>query len=122
MGGNTLTSGLRGPITCEFNDGTAIRFNCPDFKLGGTIMGDRTIETMGTVLFEDLKHQLKAILFIDTYKETGWMTKTRSGSKTGFEGLIYKCSGKKGSKITEYTQFGIKQKLPESEKHIKDFG
>ena len=48
------------------------------------------------------------------------MTKTRSGSKTGFEGLIYKCMTGKGKPVTEPVEFGIKQKLPDSEKNIKD--
>ena len=54
MGKNSLTSGLRGPCTAEFPDGTKIRFNAPDFKLGGTIMGERTIEGVGSIVFEDL--------------------------------------------------------------------
>ena len=54
MGKNSLTSGLRGPCTAEFADGTKIRFNAPDFRLGGTIMGDRTIEGIGSIVFEDL--------------------------------------------------------------------
>ncbi len=56
MGKNSLTSGLRGPSTVVFPDGTKIRFNAPDFKLGGTIMGERTIETVGSLVFEDLSH------------------------------------------------------------------
>ena len=54
MGKNSLTSGLRGPCTAEFPDGTKIRFNAPDFKLGGTIYGERTIEGCGSIVFEDL--------------------------------------------------------------------
>lgn len=56
MGKNSLTSGLRGPATVEFPDGTKIRFNAPDFKLGGTIMGERTIECTGSIVFEDLRN------------------------------------------------------------------
>ena len=48
MGKNTLTSGLRGPTTIEFQDGGVIRFNQLDFRLGGTIVGDRTIELIGS--------------------------------------------------------------------------
>lgn len=54
MGKNSLTSGLRGPCTVEFPNGVRIRFNAPDFKIGGTIMGDRTIEGLGSIVFEDL--------------------------------------------------------------------
>lgn len=51
MGGNSLTSGLRGPCKLEFQDGTVIRFNAPDFKLSGTVMGERTIECVGSLVF-----------------------------------------------------------------------
>lgn len=51
MGGNSLTSGLRGPCKLEFKDGTVIRFNAPDFKLSGTVMGERTIECVGSLVF-----------------------------------------------------------------------
>ena len=54
MGKNSLISGLRGPCTAQFPDGTSIRFNAPDFRLGGTIMGERTIEAVGSLVFEDM--------------------------------------------------------------------
>lgn len=56
MGKNSLTSGLRGPCTVEFADFTRVRFNAPDFRLGGTIAGDRTIETINSIVFEDMAH------------------------------------------------------------------
>jgi hypothetical protein len=62
MGANNLTSGLRGPNNLVFADGTHIRYNTTDFKLGGTITGDRTIEATGSVLFEDLNNGLRAIV------------------------------------------------------------
>ena len=67
MGKNSLTSGLRGPSTIEFADGSRIRFNAPDFKLGGTIMGERTIEAVGSVLFEDLANRLRAVIKLGTF-------------------------------------------------------
>ena len=54
MGKNSLTSGLRGPCTVEFPDGGKVRFNAPDFRLGGTILGDRTIEVVNSIVLEDL--------------------------------------------------------------------
>jgi len=47
MSGNTIVSGLRGPNDIIFADGHHIRFGYPSFKLGGTIMGERTIEMHG---------------------------------------------------------------------------
>ena len=54
MGKNSLSSGLRGPTTLEFKDGTAIRFNAPDWRIGGTVYGERTIELEGSIVWEDL--------------------------------------------------------------------
>jgi len=62
MGANTLTSGLRGPNVLTFKDGTEIRYNTIDFKLGGTVMGERSIEANGNILFENPKQGLKAFI------------------------------------------------------------
>lgn len=43
MSSNTLLSGFRGPATIKFKDGSCIKFNAPDVKLGGMVMGARTI-------------------------------------------------------------------------------
>ena len=90
MGKNSLTSGLRGPCTVEFPDGTCIRFNAPDFKLGGTIMGERTIEGIGSLLFEDMANQLRAVVTLGTFKSSGFFSKTHTGSRSDFTGIIYK--------------------------------
>jgi hypothetical protein len=37
-----------------------------------------------------LKNNIKAVVQLGTFKETGFWTKTQSGSKTGIEGIIYK--------------------------------
>ena len=89
MGKNSLVSGLRGPNTLEFKDGSKIRFNAPDWKLGGTIIGDRTIEGEGSIVWEDLKNKLRAVVVLGTYKSGGFFSGKKSGSKSSFEGLIY---------------------------------
>ena len=89
MGKNSLTSGLRGPCTAEFPDGTKIRFNAPDFRLGGTIMGDRTIEGIGSIVFEDLANQLRAVVTLGTFKSSGFFSKKTSGNRSEFEGVLY---------------------------------
>lgn len=53
MSANSLRSGVRGPNIVKFADGHIIRFRNPDWKLGGTVMGDRTIEADGCTFFED---------------------------------------------------------------------
>lgn len=89
MGKNSLTSGLRGPCTVEFPDGGRIRFNAPDFKLGGTIVGERTIETTGSIVFEDLANQLRAVITLGTFKSSGFFSKTSTGSKSDYTGVLY---------------------------------
>lgn len=102
MGTNTLISGLKGPNTLEFKDGGVIRFNTPDWKLGGTVMGERSIEGCGSIVFEDFKNGLKAVVVLGTYKESGWISKSASGSKSHFTGTLYRMNMKKAVP----TQFG----------------
>lgn len=116
MGTNSLTSGLRGPSTLRFKDGTQILFNAPDFKLGGTVMGDRTIECVSSLVFHDAKNLLKAVVCLNTYKESGMFTKSVSGSRSGLEGFVYRVKAKDNGA----PKFGKDQKLPESVKDIKD--
>jgi hypothetical protein len=54
MGANSFTSGLRGPCFLTFKDGHHIRFGFPSYKVGGMVMGERTIETIGSTTFEDM--------------------------------------------------------------------
>ncbi len=91
MGANNLKSGLRGPNNIKFADGQHIRFRVPDFKLGGTVMGDRTIEATGNIFFEDLTNNYKAVVIFSTYKKSGFFKKTQSGKKDEYIGLIYQC-------------------------------
>lgn len=44
-------------------------------------MGDRTIDTTGHILFEDLTNNRKAVIIFSTYKKTGFWRKTESGRK-----------------------------------------
>jgi hypothetical protein len=116
MGANTLTSGLRGPNVLKFKDGTTIRYNTIDFKLGGTVMGERTIEATGNILYEDAKNSLKALMCMSTLKVSGWVNKVTTGSKDEVTGIIYQSS----DKSMKPTEFGAKQVLPESVEKLKD--
>jgi hypothetical protein len=89
MGKNSLSSGLRGPTTLEFKDGSSIRFNAPDWRIGGTVMGERTIEIAGNFVFEDLKNKLRAVIIMSTFKPAGYFSGKKSGSKSSFLGAIY---------------------------------
>ena len=81
MGANNFVSGLRGPNNIKFKDGQHIRFCYPSYKLGGTVMGDRSIESIGSISFEDLTNNRKAVLLMSTYKKTGWIKTSTSGHK-----------------------------------------
>ena len=81
MGTNNITSGLRGPNNIIFKDGQHIRFGFPSYRLGGTVMGERSIETIGSCTFEDLTNNRKAVLLMSTFKKTGWVRNTSTGSK-----------------------------------------
>lgn len=116
MSGNNFISGLRGPCTLEFADGSVIRFNAPDFKISGALMGDRIIEAVGSIVFQDLKNHLKAVVVLGTFKESGFWSKTQTGSKSGIEGLIYKCKARDNKVI----KFGRNQDLPYELKSVKD--
>ena len=91
MGANNLKSSLRGPNNIRFADGHHIRFRVPDFKLGGTVMGDRTIEATGSITFEDVTNNRKAAVIFSTYKKSGFWKKKESGRKDEYVGLIYQC-------------------------------
>lgn len=52
-------------------------------------MGDRTVEATGSITFEDLTNNVKAVIVFSTYKESGFWTKTKTGKKDEFTGLIY---------------------------------
>lgn len=89
MSANSLRSGLRGPNNIKFADGQHIRFRTPDFKLGGTVVGDRTVEADGNIWFEDLTNNRKAAIIFSTYKKSGFWNKKESGIKDEYVGLIY---------------------------------
>mgnify|MGYP000985347510 CR=1 FL=1 len=81
MGANHLISGLRGPNYLKFKDGQQINFGFPSYRLGGTVMGERSIEAIGCQNFEDITNNRKAVVCVSTYKKTGWIRNTSEGIK-----------------------------------------
>ena len=94
MGANHLISGLRGPNTITFKDGHQINFGFPSYRLGGTVMGERSIEAIGCSIFEDITHNKKAVVTMSTFKKTGWIRNTSEGIKDEVNGVIYEPSKK----------------------------
>jgi hypothetical protein len=89
MSGNSMRAGLKGPVNVRFKDGHHIRYSMSEYKLGGTIMGSRTAEIHGNMVFEDFTNNIMTIVCMGTYRSTGFWSKTISGSKSGFSGIIY---------------------------------
>lgn len=54
-------------------------------------MGDRTIEATGSITFEDLTNNVKAVIIFSTYQKSGFWKKSESGRKDEFIGMIYQC-------------------------------
>ena len=92
MGANNFISGLRGPNDLIFKDGQHIRFGFPSYRLGGTVMGERSIEAIGSCIYEDLTNNNKAVLLMNTFKKTGWIRSTTVGCKDEINGIIYKAT------------------------------
>ena len=57
-------------------------------------MGERTIETIVSVTFEDFTNHRKFVLMMTTFKNAGWIQGSASGCKDKFEGIIYDCKSK----------------------------
>lgn len=55
------------------------------------VMGERTIEAIGNMYIEDLTNNVKAVIVFNTYKKTGFWTKTETGIKHELFGTIYRC-------------------------------
>lgn len=102
VGWNDLKSGFRGPNTIEFQDGGVIRFNTPDFKLGGTVRGERSMCVKGSIVYEDMKNNLRALVVMSTHKEAGYFFGKESGCKDEFVGQIYR-SKENPMKPTEFS-------------------
>ena len=69
-------------------------FGSPSYRLGGTVMGDRSIEAIGCTYFEDITNNRKAVVTMSTFKKTGWIRNTSEGIKDEVHGVIYEPSKK----------------------------
>ncbi len=89
MGANYLRAGQKGANQIKFADGQHVRFTSADYKLGGTVYGDRTIEPIGNIYIEDLTNNYKCFLILNTHEKHGLWWQTETGAKDEFVGLIY---------------------------------
>ncbi len=88
---NSLVGTQSGPNKIVFADGESIKYCLPGVKLTGLIMGTRMAYYVGHMKFEDPKHNLKAVVFMDSGYTGGIFSSRKKGSKRDdFEGLIYR--------------------------------
>ena len=117
MGMNYAHTILRGPNNIKFEDGSVIRYNTFEWNVHGTVKGDRLIEVVNSMVFEDLTHGIKALVCFNTTKSKSYFSWATSGSLDGIEGLIYVSTEQ--PPLTP-TLFGPKQKLTHSVSKLKD--
>ena len=73
----------------------------------GSLTGERMIEVINSILFENITNGLKAIIGFNNVKKSYW-TWESEGSLDGIEGFIYKSKNK--TPLTP-THFGKDQQL-----------
>ena len=83
-------------------------------------MGERTMETTGSVWFQDVTNNYKAVIVMGTYSKTGFWKKVESGRKDEYVGKIYKCNPVANLEASNKLIFGKNQEEYKDLKQIKD--
>ncbi|GMF60642.1 unnamed protein product [Phytophthora fragariaefolia] len=83
---NAMLNTNKGPVRVTFPDadglpGTTIEYNLPYLQIGGLLWGDRTVDIMGNMMFEDKKNHLQCELRLNPDAKSG-MGGMFSSSKT----------------------------------------
>jgi hypothetical protein len=71
MKSNALIQIYKGPVRVSFEDGTVISYNLPFLQSGGLMWGDRTVDLVGSVVFEDSKNNLTCELKFNPDEKKG---------------------------------------------------
>lgn len=87
---NSMKAGQEGNNYVKFRDGTLVRFTAPQYTLGGTVVGDRTVNADGHFVFDG--EDVKAIVIFNPIMKAGgiFSSHTYAGKTDDFRGLIYK--------------------------------
>lgn len=103
FGANSMKAGQEGDSFFKFKDGQTVRTQAPYYVLGGTVMGDRTINVDGFMQFEDEENEIKAIIIFNPIMKEGGIFKshTYAGKTDEFRGLIYKPRQRKKKEKTK---------------------
>ncbi|TDH71347.1 hypothetical protein CCR75_003514 [Bremia lactucae] len=88
---NAMLNTNKGPVRVTFPDtellqGTTIEYNLPYLQIGGLLWGDRTVDILGTMLFEDKTNHLQCELRLNPDAKSG-MGGMFSSSKTPTDSL-----------------------------------
>lgn len=97
---NELTGEFRGFTHVQFQN-QRISFTQPQFVLGGTMYGDRTLNWIGEIEFKDPYNRLSATIRLGDDKHK-WGIKKKSMKKDDFIGKIWRIeqNGKKGEALS----------------------
>jgi hypothetical protein len=100
LGTNSMKAGQEGDNYLQFRDGQKIKSRAPHYTLGGTVIGDRTINADGYFLFEDVENNIKCIIIFNPIMKSGGIFSSHkfAGKTDDFKGLIYKPISKKKDK------------------------
>ncbi|OQR85498.1 hypothetical protein THRCLA_10689 [Thraustotheca clavata] len=71
MQGNCVVQVQQGPVRVSFLDGTVIEFSLPGIRMGGFLWGDRVVDLVGNIIFEDKKNGLSCDLKLDPDSKKG---------------------------------------------------
>ncbi|KAE8994030.1 hypothetical protein PR003_g20626 [Phytophthora rubi] len=88
---NAMLNTNKGPVRVTFPDteglpGTMIEYNLPYLQIGGLLWGDRTVDIMGNMMFDDKKNHLQCELRLNPDAKSG-MGGMFSSSKTPTDSL-----------------------------------
>jgi len=92
MGTNYLKAGQEGDNFCDFLDyNHKIKITLPKYILGGTVMGDRTLNMDNTFIFTDLTFGYKCVIIFNPILKSGGMFSSHTYPERSdeFRGYIY---------------------------------
>ncbi|CAI5747327.1 unnamed protein product [Peronospora destructor] len=92
---NAMLNTNKGPVRVMFPDaeglpGTTIEYNLPYLQIGGLLWGDRTVDIMGNMMFEDKKNHLQCELRLnpDAKSGMGGMFMSSKTPTDSFRGVV----------------------------------
>lgn len=85
--GNSLLGGFIGPATLKFNDGQTVTYSYASFRAGGIVLGTRTLNWEGEMVFTDAANDFEARLKFGPEKKGSLFSRT-IGKTDDFQGTV----------------------------------